>query len=809
MDNHNNADTIKFSSLLDSHGLTQHVRHPTHKKGHILDIVITRDSETLLTQTPTVFDPALCNQHGHISGDHFAIQFGINLNKPARTRKEVSFRRIRNISVQDFANDIKECPALNNTSMPLEELVDAYNTNLKALMDKHAPLCTKVITLRPNAPWYSDELREAKHEKRRCERTWRRTGLTVHQQLYKDQCRHVNKLLHVTKQDYFIEQIMECGRDQKKLYSLTRKLLGNTGNSILPSHISPSDLGEKFSQYFHSKISTIRGNISASINNSNKHNTEQNTFTGIPLAEFPPATEEEVAKTLSKAPNKSCALDPIPTWLLKQCIGQLTPIITAIINESLATAQVPASFKKAVVRPLLKKPDLDKDVLKNYRPVSNLPFISKLLERIVASRIDNHLTENDLHDIHQSAYRKYHSTETALLKVQTDIIEELDKGSPVALIMLDLSAAFDTIDHTILLKRLNLSHGITSNALAWFRSYLNNRKQCIAIGSATSDDITLEFGVPQGSVLGPKAYSMYTLPLGSILRKHGASYHIYADDTQYYLKIQEKDNWASTSSKIESCINEISEWMNHNLLKLNQEKTEFIIFKPRHQQSAFNDHSLSIGNCTLTPSTHVKNLGVFLDSSLTMEKQVSTITRACYHQIRTIGRIRKNITADACRTLVQATITSRLDYANVLLYGISKCLLGRLQRVQNTSARLISQTRKYDHITPVLIKLHWLPVEFRVQYKVLLYTYKSTQGTVPVYISNLVEHQQHRRTLRSNSKSLLNVPRLRTITYGDRSFRKSAATLWNNLPEHLKAANSVNLFKSKLKTYLFKAAYSL
>jgi hypothetical protein len=473
----------------------------------------------------------------------------------------------------------------------------------------------------------------------------------------------------------------------------------------------------------------------------------------------------------------------------------------------LSNARVPVNFKRAVIRPLLKKPDLDKDILKNYRPVSNLPFISKLLERIVASRLDTHLSEHGLLDTYQSAYRKHHSTETALLKVVNDIIEDLDKGSNVALVLLDLSAAFDTIDHNILLKRLSHSYGITDNALSWLRSYLTERKQCVSIDSMTSKDITLEFGVPQGSVLGPKAFSMYTLPLGNILRHHGASYHIYADDTQYYVKIN--SNWASTLTQIENCISDVNEWMNHNFLKLNQDKTEFIIFKPRQRHLLPNNYCLNISDCSLTPATHVKNLGVFLDSSLTMEKQINAISRACYQQIRNIGKIRKNITTEACKTLVQATITSRLDYANVLLYGLPKCLLGRLQRVQNSAARLISRSRKHDHITPVLINLHWLPVEFRVQYKVLLYTYKWSQGTVPDYIKDLAEQHEHRRTLRSNSKFLLSVPRSRTITYGNRSFRKAAATLWNNLPENIKFTDSCSSFKRLLKTHLFKAAYNV
>ena len=339
----------------------------------------------------------------------------------------------------------------------------------------------------------------------------------------------------------------------------------------------------------------------------------------------------------------------------------------------------------------------------------------------------------------------------------------MDSGASVALIMLDLSAAFDTLDHDVMLKRLSSSQGIVSGALEWLRSYFCNRKQSVAVDSATSDDVTLEYGVPQGSVLGPKSYSMYTLPLATILQKHHMLYMTYADDSQSYTIIKPEMNWSTSAASIVDCVADISSWMSANFLKPNEEKTEFIIFRPRRQPLSPQDYSIQIGGNTLTPVSHVRNLGVIQDSCLTMERQVNNISRTCYHHIRNIGKIRRSITTDACRTLVQATVTSRLDYGNVLLYGLPSSLLNRLQRVQHAAARLISRTPKRDHITPVLIQLHWLPVEYRLRYKVLLYTYKALHGTAPSYICDLVQRQQPTRALRSASKSLLCVPKSRIL----------------------------------------------
>ena len=185
------------------------------------------------------------------------------------------------------------------------------------------------------------------------------------------------------------------------------------------------------------------------------------------------------------------------TYLLKQCVNNVLPVITAMVNKSLNGISVPTAFKQAIVRPLLKKLELDMNNLKNYRPVSNLPFVSKIIEKVVASRIEDHLDKHKLHDNRQSAYRSFHSTETALLRVHHDIATALDNNSCSILVMLDLSAAFDVIDHGILYQRLEYTFGISGSALAWITSYLSNRSQQVAIGSVLSDSRAHTIGVPQ------------------------------------------------------------------------------------------------------------------------------------------------------------------------------------------------------------------------------------------------------------------------------------------------------------------------
>ena len=255
---------------------------------------------------------------------------------------------------------------------------------------------------------------------------------------------------------------------------------------------------------------------------------------------------------------------------------------------SLRESIFPKSLKTVLIRPLLKKTGLDSNIFKNYRPVSNLPFNSKVIEKVISWRLNEHLINNSLFDPLQSAYRDEHYTETVLIKVQNDILSALDAGSSAIVLMLDLSAAFDTIDHDILLSRLCNVYDITGNALDWFRSYLTGRIQRIVIEDSVSVAQELAFGVPQGSVLGPRIYCMYTKPVSDIIQRHGLSHHSYSDDTQVYMTMDHTNNyWRNGLAGIERCVSEIREWMNQNMMKLNDGKTELIMFTLKYKHALY------------------------------------------------------------------------------------------------------------------------------------------------------------------------------------------------------------------------------
>ena len=286
--------------------------------------------------------------------------------------------------------------------------------------------------------------------------------------------------------------------------------------------------------------------------------------------------------------------------------------------------------------------------------------------------------------------------------------------------LLDLSAAFDTVDHEIMCRRMERLLGLRGKPLAWFRSYLTARSQCVSVEEALSEIICLLFGVPQGSVLGPILFTIYTLPLYKIADRHGIQIHMYADDTQLYVlyDVTDMEQRQEVSVRLEKCISDIQSWMVTNKLQLNGSKTELVVLASSYFSKQSRDFHLKIYNDLISPSDSAKNLGVLLDQHLNMETHVANMCKASYFHIRNIRSLKPILTHDAFIYVVHAFITSRLDYCNSLLLGLSQRLLQKLQRtIQNIAARLVTGCRKFDHITPILKELHWLPVKERIQFK--------------------------------------------------------------------------------------------
>ena len=294
--------------------------------------------------------------------------------------------------------------------------------------------------------------------------------------------------------------------------------------------------------------------------------------------------------------------------------------------------------------------------------------------------------------------------------------------------------------------------GVIDVAHQWFESYLSSRTQTVCLGQTKSDTLELLQGVPQGSVLGPVLFTIYTGPIGQIIRRHPLDLHLCADDSQLYVSFKIKDTNDETIAlaRIQACVDELKAWMIHHRLQLNDSKTEMLVITTPSSAGKHNLTDVAIGDSILKPTTVARNLGVVFGSTFNMKSQVSKLCQAAYYHLHIIRAIRDCLTQHATELLVHALVISRHDYGNSLLYGLPDVLLDKLPRVQNAAARVVVKASRYDHVTPLLKTLHWLPVRYRIQiYKILQTTYKASHLLAPSYLSDLLEFYQPIRTLLS------------------------------------------------------------
>ena len=485
------------------------------------------------------------------------------------------------------------------------------------------------------------------------------------------------------------------------------------------------------------------------------------------------------------------------------------PIITDIVNLSFRTGTFPEPLKHAIITPVIKKQNLDANELKNFRPVSNISYLSKVIERHAVDNINRYLIANGLGEPLQSAYKPVHSTETALLRVKNDIMESVSQRKGVFLALLDLSAAFDTVNHNILLSRLDNDFGLKGNVLKWIRSYLSKRTTVVSVDGIASQRLEFKYGIPQGSIIGPQQFTLYTTPIGDILREFGLRYHIYADDIQIYISFDPRDynSIISALTRMSKCIDKIKHWMTVNYLKFNEDKTEFFVAIAKHLKRYLPPVSLRVGTKIINPADKVRNLGIVFDSSMSMTPQITSLCTTLNYQLRSISRIRKFLDQTTCHLVIRALVLSKMDYGNALIYGSTISDLKRLQRIQNWAAKLIYRAMKRDHASPYLKELHWLPVQERITYKIMVYVYKCIHGLAPAYLSSLMRlYTPGRSGLRSASDTsrLFEHNTIHNLqTASNRTFSIVAPRTWNSISFSVRSSPSLVIFKKSLKHELF------
>ncbi|HSN23842.1 MAG TPA: reverse transcriptase family protein, partial [Methylomicrobium sp.] len=737
--------------------------------------------------------------------DHRLLTAALDCTRPPAAAVTYCYRDIRHLDVSTFRNLFRASSSVVSPSDDPNVIAQQLDDDLTAVLDRLAPLRTRTRRCaKPATRWISDAVVNAKKARRRLERKYSRTRCASDRKAYRAACRSTHKLITESRSNFIRDEVNSVAGSPKLLWRSVNRLLHPAAAGNWYDGMDTTDLASGFSNFFADKVNRVKAAVSAGLRSMSS------PITSCPppspphsiFSSFSPVSALEVERLIHAAPSKTSPLDPLPITLFKQCSAELSVVIAHLANRSFMTGTFPTMMKAGLVTPLLKKPGLDVSEQKNFRPITNLTTVSKILERLALARLRPHLTASPNFCSLQSAYRSAHSTETALVKVVDDMLSAIDSGSIVALVGLDISAAFDTVNHSILLDRLQREFGIADQSLRWFASYLSGRSVRVRVGKSTSASVYVDSGVPQGSVLGPILFITYISPVGRLIASHGIGFHKYADDTQLYISLQQPIT--PSLDTLAQCTTDLQHWYWSNDLLLNPDKSEVAFFGTRQRMQRVNlPASVTVAGSSVAVCDTLKTLGIKLDRTLSFDSHVNDIVRSCNYHLQALRHLCRSLTRDTANTIACSIVGSRIDYCNALLYGMSKKNFDKLQRVQNNMARVVCDVGRRDvHSDVLLHSLHWLPVRRRVDFKVATLCWKVCYLGQPPYLFDLIHPYTPSRSLRSSDTHLLQDRRSRTVT-ADRRFSVAAPRLWNCLPVNIRNCSSIGTFQMQLKTYLY------
>lgn len=783
-DNVIHPHTIQLNDLLTMFNLIQLIDSPTHMDGHILDILIMRLEDLNILQVE-VSDIAL--------SDHFLLSFLVDCKTLKSFYKTITYRNIRQVNQREFTNELVTTISEIMIEDDIGKVVNDFNFKASQLMDKHAPKVTRNVKIVNSAPWFDTEYKILRSQRRKAEKKYKQTRNTADKQIFKDIRKQTTDLARRKKQQYYTSQVNEAKNKPKALFSIVNKLMDVKQSTSLPSANSDTDLANKFRTYFKDKISKIRESFTMDVKSVDPE--------PIPILNtldyFEPATEDELRAIVMSYGIRCSPEDPIHVALISQNVDLLLPFWLELVNLSLSTGSMDC-LKSAVIIPLLKEVDdfVDPEILKNYRPVSNLLFLSKLIERCVASRLDKHMADNSLESTYQYGYKKGHSTELLLVNVVNSLLNAFDNKYATVLLLLDLSAAFDTVDQDKLLQILYNYIGITGTAFKWFISFLKGRTQKVMINNSFSTTESLNYGVAQGSVLGPRLFNIYTKPLYPHIHASAFEVEGYADDHQLFKKFIPVFQTMVLGSAVNECLRNVSEWMNSFFLQLNKSKTKILVLAPPSIMPSIHIHGTFLDDGCIRFVNCAKNLGVWIDNMLNFKTHVKTVVSSCYKIICELSKIRSFLPQECLNTLATSLVLSKLDYCNSLYYKIGANEINMLQAVQNSAIRLVYGKFKYDRapISHLFIELHWLKIRERIIFKICLIVHKCIWGLAPESLKSLI--------VISNVRTYKLVEKKFSSVFGERAFSRAGPKLWNTLPLSLRMENNTDNFKKLLKSRL-------
>ena len=786
-----------FCNVITSYGLFQHVNKATHKAGHTLDVIIS--SHQIIVNDEATVKPEVLRDFP--TCDHYPIHFVLANDMMIKDgKKEINFRNLKSIDVNLFKSDFIISLSTEKWMDSFSESIIMFNAGCEKALNTHAPMVKKTIRELETAPWFDSEYKQLRIRRRKSEKQWRKNYCNIDKTIYDNLRQECIALAKSKEAQYYKSKFEKYNHSQKSLYKFAEIFLDRSPVLTLPPSDDLQTVVDNFNSYFTKKIDDIRNTFSdIPAIDSSRESTGANLSK---LERFTPATIDEIRSIIEDTGLKTSTNDPLPQSIIKEDIEFWLPYICDLVNCSLSSGSIEGA-KLAHLTPLIKGKSLDPSNLKNYRPISNLSFIGKLIERVVLKRMNDHMAQNNLNMPFQSAYKKHHSTETLMIRIVNDLLITIDEKKATVVMLLDLSAAFDTVDHNKLLHILKSEIGIVGTALDWFRSFLCGRCQRVHVGGFESAEIIIRFGVPQGSVLGPVLFNIYIRSLYNTVHNLNFNIHGFADDHQVFKSFNMQHQHETLANQIPEVFSQITKWMTSHFLLLNPGKTEIIVFGSQSTllNEIINGTFLSSLICIRFVST-VKNLGIRLDSNLNFKNQITTLKSSCYHKLRNLAKMKPHLSCKQLETLTLALVISSLDYCNSLYHGINVVLLDQLQSIQNRACRVILGLKRREPTSTHMKKLHWLKVKERIEFKVLLLVYKTLSGNSPSYLTKLINYN-----CISGSRTPSLSPSFVKTSVGKRAFQHFAPILWNSIPNKIKHCEDISSFKKLLKTYLFEKSY--
>ena len=495
--------------------------------------------------------------------------------------------------------------------------------------------------------------------------------------------------------------------------------------------------------------------------------------------------------------TKASGYDHISARLLKDAASEISHPLSVIFNKSLDSGIFPDKWKIAKITPIHKS-DAKNDP-NNYRPISVLPIVAKVFEKIAFDQLYAYLTENNILTKFQSGFRANHSTLTALLSATESWFNNIDNGYLNGVTFIDLSKAFDTVDHSILLKKLNC-YGIQNNSLNWFTSYLSKRAQCSVVNNKTSRLQYITTGVPQGSNLGPLLFLLYINDLPNCLER--VTPGMYADDTQVTAA-------SKNVSELEEMLNRDMEnlglWLRANRLSANTTKTEFMIIASNYRlNQLIRQPQIELNQQVIKRVTKAKLLGVTVDEKLSWGDHINdVIVPKVLKGLQMLRALRPMLSVPQMISLYNTLVLPHFDYCSSLWGNIGIVLRDKLQKLQNRAARIITRDSYEVRSKDILPKLKWADLQKRRNIQKLILMYKILNGQAPTYLSDLFT-TANRPTGYNLRRSEFNVKIPQPHTeYRRRSLSYSGAILWNNLPHYIRDVNRLSSFKNLINKHSF------